>query len=210
MNFKKKILKILTYLNHHFIDKYFLNIPEYSNLPFRTHIPILKELNKKFKFKNILELGSGNYSTRLFLNKKIFSSLENLVTIEDSYIWYKKTKNKFKNKKLKIVFSKKISETIKNISIRKYDLIFIDNSMISDEREKTIKNLCSRKLSNQIIIIHDYEYYPYRFASKKIKYKYRFTCLTPNTGILSNNFLNKKYLNNLNNKIKNNNNAKDV
>lgn len=207
MNLKRKFLKILTYINHRFIDKYILNIPEYSKLPFKTHLPILKELNKKFKFKNILELGSGNYSTKLFLNKKVFSSLESLVTVEDCYMWYKKTKKKFNSKKLKIVFSKKISETIKNISIRKYDLIFIDNSMISDEREKTIKNLCSRKLSNQIIIIHDYEHYPYRFASQKIKYKYRFTCLTPNVGILSNKYLEKKYLNNLNNKIKNNNNA---
>jgi len=49
-----------------------------------THIPILENLCKNYKFKTIVEFGMGNYSTRLFLKQKCY-----LRSIETSEKWYK-------------------------------------------------------------------------------------------------------------------------
>jgi hypothetical protein len=202
---KKIIIKLLSLLNQRIIDKYIFKIPKYEKFPYRTHLPILCALENLYKFKNVLELGSGSYSTIAFLDKKLFPNIKKITSYEDNYIWYKKINNKIKkNNKLQLIYSKnKIENVVQKINLNTYDLIFVDNSMKDENRIKTIENIIKKKLLKQIIVIHDFEHYPYRFVSKKIFYKYRFKCLSPNTGILCNeNILNIKYLKEIDKKLR--------
>jgi len=58
-----------------------------------------------YKFKNVLELGSGSYSTIAFLDKKLFPNIKKITSYEDNYIWYKKINNKIKkNNKLQLIY----------------------------------------------------------------------------------------------------------
>jgi hypothetical protein len=184
---KKIIIKLLSLLNQRIIDKYIFKIPKYEKFPHRTHLPILCALENLYKFKNVLELGSGFYSTRAYLDKKLFPNIKKITSYEDNYSWYKIIKNKIKKKsKLKLIYTKnKIENIINKINLDNYDLIFVDNSMKAENRIKTIENIIKKKLLKQIVVIHDFEYYPYRFVAK-IAYIYRFKCLTPNTGVMSN------------------------
>ena len=59
--------------------------------------------------------------------------------------------------------------------------------MDSLERVQTIKNVSKKKLSKAIVVLHDFEYYPYREATKAFNFSYRFRALNPNTGVVWNN-----------------------
>lgn len=186
--FKKILIKILSLFNEKIIDKYLFKIPLRDKSPYRTHLPVLCALEKIYKFKNILELGSGFYSTQIFCDKKLFPNIRKITSYEDNYNWYKLIKNKIKKKKkLNLIYTKnKIENIIRKINLENYDLILVDNSNNAISRIKTIKHIIQKKILKPIIVIHDFEYYPYRLVSKKISYQYRFKCLTPNTGILQN------------------------
>jgi hypothetical protein len=81
----------------------------------------------------------------------------------------------------------KISGIIDKVNLKPFELIFVDNSMDIFERIKTINKISEKNCSNKIVIIHDFEYYPYREACKNFKFRFRFKSLNPNTGVLWNN-----------------------
>jgi len=82
---KKIIIKLLSLLNQRIIDKYIFKIPKYEKFPHRTHLPILCALENLYKFKNVLELGSGFYSTRAYLDKKLFKNKKKIKNYKKKY-----------------------------------------------------------------------------------------------------------------------------
>jgi len=154
--------------------------------PYSSHIPVLIGISSIINIKNILELGSGSYSTGLFLNKKAYPNLERLDSYEDDLQWGRKIANDFsKDQRLHLnIVNYPINQNLVNINYAQYDLIFIDDSQKSSDRAKTIKEICNNNLGNSILIIHDFEMDSYRKAAKKIKHYFTFSSYTPCTGVL--------------------------
>ena len=179
--------KVVNFLLTNIYEKFIFKLSPRSKNSFITHYPILVLICRIFKIKKVIEFGSGKNSTMNLSNKNIFPYSNQIVSYEDNLIWYKKMKKLVKNKKINYVYTNKISKVINKLKLDKFDLIFIDNSMDSLERIETIKNIGKKKLSKAIIVLHDFEYYPYREATKGFNFSYRFSTLNPNTGVMWNN-----------------------
>src|SRR5262249_8490130 len=72
------------------------------------------------------------------------------------------------------------------LQLQRYDLIFVDDSVTADARAATIRAVAKRCDGSSLVLIHDYEVGLYRHAASRFKHRYRFTSLTPNTGIVWN------------------------
>lgn len=59
-----------------------------STAPYGTHVPVLMAAIALIKPKRILELGSGFYSTPLFLDKRYCPSVTQLTSIETDASWF--------------------------------------------------------------------------------------------------------------------------
>ena len=57
-----------------------LSMYEPQGSPFATHVPLLRAVGKGIK--TVLELGAGEFSTRLFLDRTYYPDLIELVTVE--------------------------------------------------------------------------------------------------------------------------------
>ena len=51
--------------------------------PYATHLPVLSAASSVMKVRSVLELGSGPFSTPLFLGRRVFPDLEKLISHED-------------------------------------------------------------------------------------------------------------------------------
>ena len=181
-------IKVLNFLFSKIYEKFIYKLSTRSKNSFITHYPILVIICRILKIKKIIEFGSGKNSTTNLTNKKIFPYTDQITSYEDNSTWYKKIKKLIRNKKrINYIFTNKISKIINNLELNKFDLIFIDNSMDSLERIQTIKNVSKKKLSKAIVVLHDFEYFPYREATKGFNFSYRFRALNPNTGVVWNN-----------------------
>lgn len=164
--------------------------------PYSTHIPVIIGVSNLIETKSVLELGSGIYSTGTFLNEQVFPDVEKLVSYEDDEIWAKEIMDTFsKDRRLQLNFVKyPIYKILENVDIEPFDLILVDDSRTVSERTRTITELCSKKQSDSILLIHDFEIEEYRKAAKSFKHYFTFSLFTPCTGVLWNKNLKNKDL----------------
>jgi hypothetical protein len=141
-----------------------------------SHIPVLVTLAEHFEPKKVLEIGAGELSTPLFLNKKIFTRLESLVSVEEDYDCIVKV--------TKIIGVDKRLEFRRTVpaSLYDYDLIFVDGPQDKDKREKTIR-FVMRETIAPLIVIHESE--SYRSAINKAFYSFPFDFTYPQTKVCS-------------------------
>lgn len=156
--------------------------------------------------KTILELGSGRYSSRIFLDKDFFPLVEKVDSFENDQNWSDIVRDLLGNDERFELTCRQgaISKQIESIDLEKYDLIFIDDSVTSEERSKTIQTIASKGPKRPVAVIHDFDHFPYRKASSRFRYSFRFDSMNPHTGVLSNaNQLAMKTLSAVNQEIKN-------
>jgi len=128
---------------------------------YNSHMPILKKIAKKIKIKKILELGSGGYSTKLFIDKNFFPDLVHLKSYEDDESWFRMLLRDIEDKRFDYIFSPNgIHEEIDLIQLDNFDLIFIDSGKNKAERIAVIKSVAKRK-PKCIVVIHDCDYSEY-------------------------------------------------
>ena len=114
-----------------------------------THIPVLVALGLTRPIRRVLELGAGLYSTPTFLNRKVFPTLENLVSFEDNPEWAMKVSNACSDERLTLV------SEFPNLE-KPYDLIFVDNATDLSIRAATIRKVCD-EVRDTLVVIHDAE-----------------------------------------------------
>jgi predicted O-methyltransferase YrrM len=145
-----------------------------------SHIPVLVYLAKKYKPKTILEFGSGELSTLLFLDKSVFSKLIKVISVEEDPEWALKMQTLTKGNSRVSIIDRVPAQ------IHGFDMIFIDGPQNSERRGKII-GYVMRQAPASIIVIHDIENPDYRrFLDTRSYYEYVFDPVeSPKTGVYS-------------------------
>jgi hypothetical protein len=132
------------------------------NDPYGSHAQALITIASGIK--TVLELGSGVYSTPLFL--KDFPDLEKLVSIEHNATWADKVKALCNDDRLEmIVVPEPIEGYLQTLNLDDFDFIFVDNSDCWENRVKTIEYV-AKNVGRSLVGLHDFEHPPYREAAK--------------------------------------------
>jgi predicted O-methyltransferase YrrM len=133
----------------------------------------------------VLELGTGHYSTTTFLNRKIFSALEVLHSYENDVSWASRIRQltELDSRASLNVVDGSIADAIVGLKPNDYDLVFVDDSLSSDERVKTINTLAKGYSASAIIVIHDFEIPPYVQAAWSFRNRFAFKSYNPETGV---------------------------
>lgn len=187
----------------------FSPVAERADNPYSTHLPILIGIARLTKVQRVLELGSGEYSSLIFLNLSVFPDLVTIDSFENDRAWADKIADLTKDdSRIHLQFvDKPMSTVVTNLNLNNYDVVFIDDSITGDQRAATIREVSRRCHTSTIVIIHDFEYPDYRRASRPFLHRFAFTAFNPNTGLLWNEAsIKKKHLRELNRLIQRNSN----
>ncbi len=169
-------------------DRYLLRLPTRASNPYLTHIPILLAAERWWRIQRVLEFGCGEYSTRLFLDSRCFPQLQQLDSYENDPAWAERIREQLgANPLLKLhLVNGPVAKAVGEIDIEAFDLILIDDSTTGRERCNTIRAVAAAQPQTPIVIIHDFEYLPYRQAASSFRHRYRFTGINPNIGMVWN------------------------
>jgi hypothetical protein len=173
---------------HAFRDSKLLRIPPRAANPYQTHIPILFAVARWRPLASVLEFGCGDISTRAFLDRRYFQRLQRLESYENDAAWVERLRRQIGTEpRLNLHFvDGAIASSVDAIDLEQFDLIFIDDSMTGEERSATIQAVAVKRPRRAVVVIHDFEFLPYRIASRTFRHRFRFTGLNPNTGLLWN------------------------
>lgn len=155
---------------------------------YATHVPILIGLARLREIRSVLEFGCGYYSTLTFLNRSAFPHLERLHSIENDVSWAETINEVAKNDArwtLRLVTTD-IADSVRDLELESFDLIFIDDSKTSEQRASTIRAVGEKRLRHPWIVVHDFEVDEYRRAAAAFKHRHRFRAYNPETGLVCN------------------------
>ena len=150
--------------------------------PFATHLPVLAALAQAVEVRRVLELGSGAYSTPLFLDRGVFPLLEVLHSYEDDREWSTTVLDRVgSDPRLELRLVDAVPDAVPQ-DLSHYDLIFIDDSQNSVARSRTIRQVAARR-PNGLIAIHDFETRTYRREARRFDNRMTFSVFTPQVGV---------------------------
>ena len=154
--------------------------------PFASHVPVLTGLSSLFKISRVLEFGCGFYSTLTFVNPDIYKDLMEIQSFENDLEWYNQVKDATRNdSRITLNFVKgPIPSIVSSVNLEPFDLIFIDDSVVAEERAATIKAVAAKMPSSALVVIHDFENPVYRNAAVSFKNQFVFKTFNPYTGLL--------------------------
>lgn len=173
---------------HALRDRHLLRVPPRSENPYLTHIPVLLAVARWRRVTSVLEFGCGEISTRTFLDRRHFPDLQRLVSLENDAAWADRLRQQTAGEprlQLREVAGP-IAPQVEGIDLEEFDLVFIDDSTTGGERGATIRAVAARHPRRPLVVIHDFEFPPYRVAARPFRHRHRFAGLNPNTGLLWN------------------------
>lgn len=151
--------------------------------PYGTHVPVLLALTRLRPIRSVLELGGGNFSTPLFLDRRSFRDLEQLVVVESDAEWLSVVqKHTAGDSRATVTLVPSAASAISDLDIRSFDLIFIDDSAAMDDRARTIREVARRR-PTALVAIHDFEVISYRSAARGLGRPFVARDVTPQTGV---------------------------
>ena len=156
--------------------------------PYVTHIPILLALSSLFRPQRILEIGSGLHSSPMFLDKTSFPTVSALHSIENDQEWARQvcavcaSDGRFSM----TTVDGPMSGYIGTASVNDYDMIFIDDSLTSEARSETIREVVQQNPPHSLIVIHDFQERQYQVAARGMQNTFVFDALVPQVGVLWN------------------------
>lgn len=160
-----------------------LGIRPIAATPYATHMPVLIALAGVVRPRRVLELGSGPFSTSLFLDKDVFPDLETLVSYEDDAEWAPVVMDAVgTDARLDFRMVDEVRGAVPVDDLDSFDLIFIDDSRTAGERSQTIRTVAAAR-PRGVMVIHDYETRHYRAASKSIPQRVVAKAFTPQVGV---------------------------
>jgi hypothetical protein len=166
---------------------------------YATHVPILIGLARLREIRSVLEFGCGYYSTLTFLNRAAFPHLEQLHSVENDASWSEtlsEVARRDERWSLHLVDGD-IAHCVSSLDLEAFDLILIDDSKTSAQRAATIRSVAAKQPRRPWIAIHDFEVDEYRQAASGFRQRHRFRAYNPETGLVSNNTINTRPLDQL-------------
>ena len=149
--------------------------------PYATHLPVLSAASSVIKVRSVLELGSGPFSTSLFLDRRVFPDLEKLTSYEDDPSWAAVVIERVgPDPRLDFRMVESVSQSV-SADVGDYDLVFIDDSRLPVERTQTIESVAAMRPKG-LVAIHDFELKSYRHAAKVFDHRQIFRTFTPQVG----------------------------
>jgi hypothetical protein len=146
-------------------------------------VPVLVGLGAAIDVRRVLELGSGDYSTGVFLDRAVFPALELLDSVETNPEWGQRVNERFgQDRRLSLsLVDGSVSAHIADIDFAPYDVILVDDSDTLEARSASIRAVCGAVGSGPLVVVHDAEIHDYRRAAKGLGNSIRFTTFTPQT-----------------------------
>lgn len=144
-----------------------------------SHFPILIGLGHALPIRRIVELGCGEYSTLLFLNRDIFPSVEWVISYENDRSWRTKIlEMSGRDPRLGIVPGEWVPNNYDA------DLVFIDNGPYEERENAILQVVCSDY--NGIVAVHDSEVEAYKLPLERLRHRWDFKAFEPNTTVGTN------------------------
>lgn len=173
---------------HTLRDRHVLQLTPRAANPYLTHIPILLSVPRWRSVKAVLEFGCGDISTRAFLDRQYFPDLQRMESFENDAAWAERLRKQIGTEpRLNLhLVAGAVASSVAALDLEQFDLIFIDDSVTGQERSATIRAVAAKRPRRAVVVIHDFEFLPYRVASRSFRHGYRFAGLNPNTGMLWN------------------------
>jgi predicted O-methyltransferase YrrM len=158
--------------------------PRHEN-PYCTHVPVLVGLARILDPQCIVEFGCGLYSTPLFLDRRAFSGVRQLISFENDPSWAAQVRDTVNDPRLQLnVVGGDMHVAAATAALDGADCIFIDDSTTADQRARTIHVVRRRALPTVVVVVHDAEVPQYAAETKAFPKRYIFDALTPQTGVL--------------------------
>jgi hypothetical protein len=147
-----------------------------------THLPILLGLARLFLIRNILEFGSGKFSTLSFLDRRYFPEAERVHSFETDYNWKQRVEAQAAgDRRLMIeLIDADVPRFAASCDYPTYDLVLVDNG---PARAETIAEVAAHRLDWKLVVIHDFEMLPYQRAARAIRKKFCFDAYCPHTAV---------------------------
>jgi hypothetical protein len=137
--------------------------------PYASHVQVLTAMLNTHKPKRILEYGSGEYSTPLFLSRP---HVENVTVVETDFEWRRKLP---KDDRLTVLVEGYCNPM-------NYDLVLIDDGVNTDHRCRTIRAVLSRK--HPVVVIHDADVPEYRELMDELADEVLIYKTSPDTAVI--------------------------
>jgi predicted O-methyltransferase YrrM len=158
---------------------------------YASHMKVLAELGAYFYIKSVLELGCGQYSTLMFLDRQKFPHLDTLVTLEDNQGWYNSIDvaahekyNDLSTDRWVFTYTHNpMHKAVANLDLSSFDLIFVDNGQDILSRVEALEVL-SDVQPRGMVVVHDYENREYQHSTQKFPIKTVYSVATPWTAVL--------------------------
>jgi len=169
------------------VERYFHRMPDRSETPYATHLPVLIAIPTMVSVEKVIEFGAGVHSTPTFLDRRVYPHLTQLHSYENDPTWADRVRVETgRDDRFTLsVIAEPMAEVANRILLDDADLVFLDDSTCEAERVRTIKSLAARK-PPAVVVVHDFEIASYRHATKAFNYSYRVTSVNPNVGVVWN------------------------
>jgi len=152
---------------------------------FATHLPVLIGVGILTRPRHVLELGSGKFSTPVLADRAIFPTVKELHSVEDDAEWAESVKaNVAGQAHVQVVETASVPELVNRIDLDRYDLIFIDDSALVEDRVRTINTILRRCSPRSTVVIHDFEWRAYRRAVPLNWHRSSMQIWRPLTGVI--------------------------
>jgi len=153
---------------------------EPQSSPFATHINLLRALGPGIK--TVLELGTGEYSTGMFTDRRYYPDLQELISVESDKHWADTAQRGDRRQKVAFV-PEPIESFLAQIPLEKVDLILCDNSASGERRCATLKWL-SEHVGRSLVVAHDYDVPSYAEACRGFDHVFVDDRQSPHTALL--------------------------
>lgn len=166
-------------------ERHWLKMPPRHSNPYATHTPIFMCLSRLLNVSNVLEFGSGLFSTPAWLVSNN-GHIKYVESYENDGEWAAEVKEKLAgDSRVNLVtVNGRMGDAAIQVDVDSFQLTIVDDSTRPEERLATIKAVAAQRPSRTVTAIHDFEHPTYRHAANSgFEHTYRFTCVNPNVGV---------------------------
>jgi hypothetical protein len=156
-----------------------------ARIPSSSHQPVLAAIAKLFPIKRVLELGSGEFSTAAFLNRKLFPHVEHVLSIETNPDWKQHVEQFIgPDSRLQIALvDSDIRKNAANFDYPAFDVVFVDSGTTPTERATMIEEVAKRHHESNLVVCHDFENALYQKVAAAFPNGLIFDALRPYTAV---------------------------